>query len=173
MRFIIASSLLLGAQLAYSAPAPQSFFLQGDAALNLPDAELPRVPELSVEDFINVESVKSRIEDVFTTLVQKVDEAESSTWPDHPPTEIDFSQYTILEIVNASLHSHHCPHKHHGDKDGEHKEQADGWKLPWSHHGDGDKEHEHDPKHLPLGRLAWLVNRSSDAQELLKKGELA
>lgn len=180
------TSLLLGTALA----VPPPFVVQGDAALNLADAELPpRLADLSSDDILNIEQVKAKAEHIIHDLLDKVefaadalahslddevtsavvDAIPASRWPHPgPPLVLNFSDYTILEIVNASL-GHHCGHGEEANA-----EDLPKWKLPWKshpapHHGD---DHEHDPKYLPLHRLAWLVNRSEEAQKSLSKGEL-
>jgi hypothetical protein len=176
--------LFIGVALA----APPPFLVQGSQQLNLPAGEA-ELPHLSAEQFLDIVRAKAKAEQVMHSLVdrleeavtqmkedvaqpvQDVDEAAATGLPPHhPPSVIDFSDYTILEILNASLH-HHPDH--------EHKDQADAenlpkWKLPWTpkqpqHH---PPEHEHDPKYLPLHRLGWFVNQSEEAQKALSKGEV-
>jgi len=179
------SLLLVGVALA----APPPFLVQGSQQLNLPASEA-ELPHLSAEQFLDIERVKAKAEQVMHSLVyrleetatqmkedvaqpvQGVDEAAATGRlpPHHPPSVIDFSDYTILEILNASLH-HHPDHEHRDQADAENLPK---WKLPWTpkqpqHH---PHEHEHDPKYLPLHRLAWFVNQSEEGQKALSKGEV-
>lgn len=70
---------------------------------------------------------------------------------DGPDSTLDFSHLTILEIVNASLGRHH----EHGE-------------TRFSPAVIDVK----DPSHLPLHRLAWLVNFSIETQEYLQKDDI-
>lgn len=174
--------------------APPPFVLQGSQELNLPPSEA-ELPPISSEQFLDIERAKAKAEQVMHSLMEKLekvavqyeedvaqlaqdgDQAAASGSPTsagfpphHPPPVADFSDYTILEILNASLH-------HHPDHD--HKDKVDAaelpkWKLPWTpknpqHH---PHEREHDPKFLPLHRLGWFVNQSEEAQKALSKSEL-
>ncbi|ORY92658.1 hypothetical protein BCR35DRAFT_298138 [Leucosporidium creatinivorum] len=179
----LSSLLLMGVAVA----APPPFVLQGSADLNLPanEAELSHLTHLSTDDFLHVEQAKAKAEQVMHSLVDRLEkvaiqyeqdveqllqaEQEGAASPTDaaarfphpgPPPVLNFSDYTILEILNASLHHH--------PKEGADAESLPKWKLPWPkppHHG----EHEHDPKYLPLHRLGWLVNQSVEAQKALGK----
>ncbi|GAA5943467.1 uncharacterized protein JCM15063_006481 [Sporobolomyces koalae] len=127
------------------------------------NAQQPFLPDLSTDDF---ETIQAAFKIPFEGTSERPsppgnarfgqDEEDTvsipSPFPRHPPAPvIDFSHLTILEIVNASL-VHHHKHEH----DGFAPTVID----------------EHDPAHLPLHKLAWLVNFSSDAQEYLQKDDI-
>lgn len=186
--------LLVGAALA----APPPFVLQGSQQLNLPANEA-ELPHLTSDQFLDIERAKVKAEQVMQSLVDRLEQAatemeedvaqrvqeeieaasggaadDAAGLPPHrPPPVLDFSDYTILEILNASLH-HHPEHDHKADVDAA---ELPKWKLPWSpkqpQHHPGGGEHEHDPKYLPLHRLGWFVNQSEEAQKVLGKGEFA
>ncbi|SCZ98712.1 BZ3500_MvSof-1268-A1-R1_Chr3-1g05569 [Microbotryum saponariae] len=106
--------------------------------------------------------------------------AASPPWrklpPHHPPAYLDFSNYTIIEILNATLHHHHDDHDGHDDPEGRHGSDSDSQRRG-AESDDGSESggapHAHsrhdDPAFLPLQRLAWLVNRSSEALASLDK----
>lgn len=152
-------SLVLAAATAHAAPQLLNF---QDSPARL-DLEQP-LRELSTDDFGRVQEA---IHDSFAPIedrrrpspAYRIDESSPISSPQigfphppgGPPPTLDFSHLSILEIVNASLHRHH-----------DHP------------HGEGDSFSptvidEKDPAHLPLHRLAWLVNFSSDAQEYLQR----
>jgi hypothetical protein len=85
-------------------------------------------------------------------IAEDEDSMLPNPFPHHSPPTLDFSHLTILEIVNASL-GHHHDHEHKHGSDRIAPAVID----------------EKDPAHLPLHRLAWLVNFSSETQEYLKK----
>lgn len=159
-----------------------------------------RLADLTVDDFQavqhaikdtfehSVESAKHLVEDTFHIEVDADDEeiaAEGFSFP-HPPSHplppavIDLKEYTIFEIVNASLEHHH-PHCGHGrrDADEERHPSARDRKIrsglaAWFTNSRDDKDalSEHgkpNPHMLPLHRLAWLANFSSEAGDLLKQ----
>ncbi|KAM0756109.1 hypothetical protein T439DRAFT_320800 [Meredithblackwellia eburnea MCA 4105] len=76
------------------------------------------------------------------------EEEGASTWPPKRkgPFVIDLSQYTILEILNISLHRPHPPPP---------PPSSSVWPPPSK------------PEQLPIHKFAWLVNRSSEAQAAL------
>ncbi|SCV74284.1 BQ2448_6716 [Microbotryum intermedium] len=96
--------------------------------------------------------------------------AASPPWPKlpphHPPAYLDFSNYTINEILNATLHHHHDDHAGQLGRDSQRRGADDGDDLGGAPHA---HPHHEDPAFLPLHRLAWLVNRSSDALASLDK----
>lgn len=102
---------------------------------------------LAVTDKLNIDNVN---------VPAAAEAVVDSVWPHlpvpphHPPPVIDLSHLTILEIINASLH-HHDHDKHH--------------KMT----GGSDGPPPADPSHLPLHRLAWLVNASTQAQQALDR----
>ncbi|GAA5966097.1 hypothetical protein JCM21900_006444 [Sporobolomyces salmonicolor] len=160
------SLALLGAA-AITRAAPPPFVVQNPNSIVEPAAQ-PPLADLTVDDFHAVQSaIKESVDNLLRLEDDRVVEDEQqageldSPQPHHPPHFLDFSDYTVLEIVNASLGHHHEHEK--SDREGE-KEEPAAW--PRSPFPEG---HEHDPKYLPLHRLAWLVNFSSDAQELLKQ----
>ncbi|GAA5829746.1 hypothetical protein JCM3766R1_001290 [Sporobolomyces carnicolor] len=155
-------SLVLAAATAHAAPQLLNF---QDSPARL-DLEQP-LRELSTDDFGRVQEA---IHDSFAPIedrrrpspAYRIDESSPISSPQigfphppgGPPPTLDFSHLSILEIVNASLHRHH-----------DHP------------HGEGDSFSptvidEKDPAHLPLHRLAWLVNFSSDAQEYLQRDDI-
>ncbi|KAL8292754.1 hypothetical protein RQP46_001366 [Phenoliferia psychrophenolica] len=165
-------ALLLCTSLALAAPP---FVVQNQqAAIGRPtssDSASDSLPPLRVEDFLAIESSKAHShagkKGSFNSdpSAQVVADGGASDVVEHPPVYLDFSSFTILEILNASLHHHpsHPPHDHeHGQDDAEPAESI--WPhLPWPNHPVTD------PSQLPLHRLGWLVNRSSEAQQALSK----
>ncbi|GAA5907633.1 uncharacterized protein JCM6883_001841 [Sporobolomyces salmoneus] len=117
--------------------------------------------DLSTEDFQHVQdALKDSLEQFANRRPGPAVEVtkESFSIPNpfpghHSDSTLDFSHLTILEIVNASL-----GHHHHG------------------HHEEGKIAptviDEKDPAHLPLHRLAWLVNFSSETQEYLRGDDI-
>ncbi|GAA5862027.1 hypothetical protein JCM1840_006912 [Sporobolomyces johnsonii] len=155
------SLALLGAAALTTAAPPPLVVQTSDSIVEL--AAQPPLADLTVDDFQAVQSaIKETIDKAAHLLGLDDDrfvEAQEQAGELHPPHFLNFSDYTILEIVNASL-GHHGEHEK-SDREGD-KDTV--WPRPPFPNG-----HEHDPKYLPLHRLAWLVNFSSDAQELLKQ----
>ncbi|GAA5878519.1 hypothetical protein JCM16303_002107 [Sporobolomyces ruberrimus] len=143
--------------------APTALLLAA-VAVNAAPSRLASSPQqvlqaLSIDDFQRVqEAIKDSFEHAADrrvpgpATIQEEAVSIPNPFPHGPPPVIDFSHLTILEIVNASL-GHH-----------DHE------------HGDGHLRptviDEKDPSHLPLHRLAWLVNFSSETQEYLKRDDI-
>lgn len=173
-----------------------------DEAASSAEPAVHRVQDLTVDEFQAVQhALKDSLEravDSATHLIQDTfglaaadddDEPVSGNelprphFPSHPlpPPVIDLKEYTVFEIVNASLEHHHhrCGH-HRGDSEPDAEEEhhmvrrkirkglAALFRPTEGGDHDGD-EHKPDPSHLPLHRLAWLANFSSEAGDLLKQ----
>ncbi|KPV75495.1 uncharacterized protein RHOBADRAFT_53467 [Rhodotorula graminis WP1] len=128
------------------------------------------LPDLSVDDFIAVEN--SLTDSLKHALGQVVDEVKALPHPPHhplPPPVLDFTKYTILEIVNATYKKpHHEPD--HFDGAAFARKLRKGLALGGDE-GD-DSEHHPSPEHLPLNHLAWLINFSPEAAALLEKDDI-
>ena len=149
-------ALLLAGVAVKAAPPP----------LRFQNAEAAPLADLTTEDF---QTIQHQFKETFEHATEHFsppdtptsnldDESEVSIpnpFPHHPPVVIDFSHLTILEIINASLGHHH---------EEEHRKIEPRFRL----FGGGDDSPAKDPSHLPLHRLAWLVNFSSETQEYLK-----
>lgn len=186
MKWVTGFVILLGSRLVSALPPPSPFVLQqpgsiSDAGLNSVqvdnDESQAILPHLNAQDFHSIEAVKQSIEHGAVSILDRIlnqvkkimtksneatdgfeitaiEDTVESLPPRHPPVVIDLSHLTILEIVNASL-------GHHG-KCG-HSEAS----APSTF----EDRLTHDPKHLPLHRLAWIVNRTTEAHKLLEKGQ--
>ncbi|GAA5989620.1 hypothetical protein JCM10908_000556 [Rhodotorula pacifica] len=205
-------SLVAAASAPLFASAAPPFLFQGaqrGAAAQVsfespePAAAAHRVQDLSVDDFQAVQhaikdsfehavdNAKHLIQDTFGLVDDEVDADEFPRphFPSHPlpPPVIDLKEYTIYEIVNASLEHHHHHHRrcgHSEDADLADAEEAErhlndesGRKIRkglaaafFSHaYGEDEGEHKPDPSRLPFHRLAWLANFSTEAGDLLKQ----
>ena len=176
MKASIVSALSLLATAALAAPP---FVLQpsGDrlAAPLEPSQQQHDIPELSVDDFLAVEhSITDSLKHSVAHLVDLAsddsdDSAATLPHPPHhplPPPVLDFSDYTILEIVNATYKKpHHEPE--HLTAGGFARKLRKGLGLAGDKGDDG--EHHPSPEHLPLNHLAWLINFSPEAAALLEK----
>ncbi|GAA5822561.1 hypothetical protein JCM3770_006312 [Rhodotorula araucariae] len=167
--------------LATAALAAPPFVLQGGSNPAVVPAQ--HLDDLTVEDFQTVQdALKGSLEHALDAGQRLVDDAfdlfdEKATAeaPHHPPTHplpplfLDFSEYTILEIVNSTYRKHH--------HDGPHLDRLSrklrkGLGLaPSDGNDDGDK-HKPSPEHLPLNHLAWLINFSPDAAKLLEGDDI-
>ncbi|KAK4698704.1 hypothetical protein P7C70_g7564, partial [Phenoliferia sp. Uapishka_3] len=162
-------TLLACASIALAAPSP--LVKRSQLSFDSPSAS---VADLNPSDFQSIQqSIGNSLKNNFNNLADSflpplAEEGDSiADSPDddatHPgkhqphPYIIDLSQLTILEILNASLHHHHDSHS-----DSEHDDKNPHWKFPWP-----SKPPTADQ--LPLHRLAWLVNHSSEAQQSLSK----
>ncbi|GAA5869609.1 hypothetical protein JCM8547_005085 [Rhodosporidiobolus lusitaniae] len=159
-------TLPLAASLAAAAPP---FVLQAGN----PSSEPPhRLADLTVDDHL---SIQEQLEDAVSDSAQKGQRLVSETFdileqaisggadedslhPPFPPPFLDFSNYTVLEIVNASF-AHH--------KDGEKGFERKNRRGAFSRSTDGEHEHKPHPSHLPLHRLAGLINFSPEAAKAL------
>ncbi|GAA6010688.1 hypothetical protein JCM11491_002897 [Sporobolomyces phaffii] len=147
---VYTSTFLLAAAVAASA-APQGLNFQDSG----PQQQI--LQDLSAADFQNVQdALKDAFEEATSHRVPPLApiHRESVSIPNpfpHPPPTLDFSHLSILEIINASL-GHHHEHEH-------------GKFAP-------TVIDEKDPSHLPLHRLAWLVNFSTETQEYLKGDDI-
>ncbi|GAA6002327.1 hypothetical protein JCM10207_001065 [Rhodosporidiobolus poonsookiae] len=184
MRF---SGLYLAAAIVPLAAAAPPFVLQ-DSQRSAPAATFAdeRLPDLKVDDFLAVQhSIKESLEhavdegkrlisDTFE-LVEDFAAHHDSEGEEHPHPKpihsvLDFSNYTVLEIINASWTGHH-----HDDGD---KERFDGFERKLRRSAfphqfeDSEGEHKPDPKHLPFHRLAGLLNFSPDAAAQLDKDNI-
>lgn len=170
------AGIILGCRLVAALPPP--FVVQGDAGLNTLADDESVLPQLTSDDFKSIEQVKETVQHEAESILDRIlsqvkhlteeiavesdspaaeREADGDLLPPHhPPAVIDFSHLTILEIVNASLGRHeHFEEEHEFD---------DETASTIEHH------HPHDPKDLPLHRLAWVVNRTTEVHKLLEKG---
>ncbi|GAA5910753.1 hypothetical protein JCM6882_002070 [Rhodosporidiobolus microsporus] len=164
------------------AAAAPPFVLQNSAA--------PPLAELSVDDFQSVQhALKASVEhaidegkrlatDTFNLVEQAVgiEGGHGGEGPPHkhplPPPFLDFSQYTVLEIINASFAGHHGGE---GDKSFglfERKLRRSAG-FPHLEEDDNEGEHKPDPKHLPLHKLAGLINFSPEAAQLLEGEDIS
>jgi hypothetical protein len=141
---------------------------------------VPTLPDLTVDDFVSIEntvknSLKDVVEDVndrlsaLEALIANEDAVEVETHPRKIPIPhfIDLSEYTVLEIVNASYHTHH-----EGEVKGfrrDRKIRRSFFPHDEEENGDDDEHHKPDPKYLPLHRLAGLINFSPEAAALLEE----
>lgn len=150
-------SLLVAAAVVNAAPQRFNFQDSGPQQQVLQD--------LNTEDF---QQIQNALKDTFEQVTHQrspppasIEREEVSIlpnpFPHHggPDKTIDFSHLTILEIVNASL-GHHHDHEH-----------DNGRFVPAV-----IDEKDPSPSRLPLTRLAWLVNFSSETQEYLKKDDI-
>ncbi|GAA5896936.1 hypothetical protein JCM8208_006117 [Rhodotorula glutinis] len=180
MKATIVSALSLLATAALAAPP---FVLQpaGDrlAAPLEPSQHHRTLPDLSVDDFLAVEhsltdSLKHAAAQVahFVDSDSDDDNVAALPHPPHhplPPPVLDFSDYTILEIVNATYKKPHCE-PDHSDGGAFARKLRKGLGLGGDKGNDG--EHKPSPEHLPLNHLAWLINFSPDAAALLEKDDI-
>ncbi|KAK4047025.1 hypothetical protein OIO90_006346 [Microbotryomycetes sp. JL221] len=174
--------------MVYAAPSVPPFIMQQpdmrDAIVS-PHADAPTAErKLTIEGFQVIERLKQTAEDVESKIETLLDsilhnkdrvEAEQEQMdrphlpipPHHPPVEIDLSHLTINEILHEALLDHH------GDDDGRHP-------CAGRRQGSSDAEREDflfkmvverpRAKDLPLHKLAWAVNFSSEAKKALDKG---
>jgi hypothetical protein len=154
--------LFEAATLAFALPPPP-FVVQGDQALNLGDAP---VPELAIDDFLSIERAKIALKGTVNTLLETAStfDEDSVAGPHYPlhhsAPVLNLSDYTILEILNASLHNNISHATTPTDLP---RCKPPAWSQPYRDPAD--------PVFLPLHRLAWIVNRSTEAQESLRKSE--
>ncbi|GAA5824287.1 hypothetical protein JCM11251_001597 [Rhodosporidiobolus azoricus] len=171
------SSWSIAAAIVPLAAAAPPFLLQNNA-------DSGRLADLTVDDFHQVQqAIKQSLEGIvdqgkrLAKETFNVVEQEATLDIPHkhpiPPPFLDFSKYTVLEIVNASF--------------GHHEGEGNGFrgferKLRRSagnpHHAEDDDEdedelHKPDPSHLPLHRLARILNFSPEAAHLLEGDVLA
>lgn len=149
-------NFLLPALLPAAALALPQLLIQDAVAPALDVPHTDSLPSLSIDDFV---SIQERIAD---SLVAGLEQALTGG-PEHGI--LDFSDYTIPEILNASLHHKHPVGPLRGGTDDELtaaiQEHSTNW--PWHH------DEPTDPSQLPFHRLASLVNRSESAVEALSK----
>ncbi|BGP39963.1 hypothetical protein JCM10450v2_003943 [Rhodotorula kratochvilovae] len=162
--------------LATAALAAPPFVLQGESNAAAAPAQ-HHLADLTVDDFHAVQDAfkdslehaldegKRLVNDAFDLFDEKASEA-----PHHPPTHplpppvLDFSEYTILEIVNSTYGKHH----HDSPRGrGFARKLRKGLEL-----ADDVGEHKPSPEHLPLNHLAWLINFSPEAAQLLEKDDI-
>lgn len=161
-----------------------------------------RAADLTVDDFQAVQhaiqnslehavqGAKHLVEDSLHQGAADADDDEDdevSSLP-HPPTHplppatIDLKDYTIFEIVNASLGHHHDHHDHHDHgargRDAEWRSSPSvpaprkirqGLASLFAGSEQDVGEDKPNPHTLPLHRLAWLANFSTEAGDLLKQ----
>lgn len=135
------------------------------AQLLIQTGEKNVIPSLSVDDFLALQSLK---ESYPIAEEQRLVEVTHPAHPSPPPPPhhedeknhgiLDFSEYTILEILDSALHHHAKPPP----------PKQRGWSFPWKKPPPPPKT----PGELPLHRLGWLVNRSIEAQESLAKDDI-
>ncbi|GAA5978281.1 hypothetical protein JCM11641_001158 [Rhodosporidiobolus odoratus] len=169
-----------------AAAAPPFVFQDGKVA---PPPSQPILKDLSVDDFHAVQDALAKsaesvvdgtrrlVTDAFNLIKEEIDIVEEEVvnyaGPPHkhplPPPFIDFSEYTILEIVNASFTGHH-----HDDKEysGFGRKLKRGAFPGQFDDNESEGHHKPDPKHLPLHRLAGLLNFAPEAAELLEKDDI-
>ncbi|GAA5999059.1 fasciclin domain-containing protein [Rhodotorula paludigena] len=168
---------VLWSALVTAALAAPPFVLQSDAAA----ASQHRLADLTVDDFHAVQhafaeayegavdEAKNVVHDTFGLVhAEEDDEPHHPTHP-LPPPVLDFRDYTVLEIVNASYHKHHDGGEHEGLRNGgflRKLRKGLGFTL------DGIEPHKPKPEDLPFSHLAWLLNFSPEAAKLLEQDDI-
>ncbi|BGP16074.1 hypothetical protein JCM10213v2_004068 [Rhodosporidiobolus nylandii] len=169
------------AVLPLAAAAPP-FVLQNaaDGAGRLPDAAAAQLPDLMVEDFQSAqqhiaESLEQAVEGgrrLVSETFNLVEEALSDIDPPHKfpiPPFIDLGKYTVKEIVlRAGEHDEELSFEGFGRKL---RRGAFPGQFDDDNKADG-KHHEHDPKHLPLHKLAHLARFSPEFADSLDQDDI-